>query len=424
MSDIDFTRGPYGEILPPPLVSGVDPDEALAQFVQAAERSGNPVTVPSRGQSRKGMINLAMLYAHQQNLKRALSDLSDDGVGDNADGQALYEKVVEDGELLSLRPLGLERLHFATFAPVLRHFEANRWRVGLPSSTLDKRGRTAVLEGEPGDVLEKAWALYVKWSAEESDQFGETVDKLLDAVPYSLNHAYWAGLLRGGQSAVVAQGVSVGWLGRHQTYRLTTQKGERIVEASSPERAARMAEALAQKARLEMIYPSASDVLDALLAEWALRSDGGAGDAPEPVQDAAGVWVIGDVRARWDGGGTIGIANRLAVLSHTARSDSRADSIGSLGIPRTPFGGATRNRGRWAYALLRDKGAARLVDVADSIGVANRGRQASEASRKSIGATALPPNLAQGLATADGQLALLVWAAMQLERTIKNGKES
>jgi hypothetical protein len=375
MSDIDFTRGPYGEILPPPLVSGVDPDEALAQFVQAAERSGNPVTVPSRGQSRKGMINLAMLYIHQQNLKRALSgDLPDDGVGDNADGQALYEKVVEDGEMLSLRPLGLERLHFATFAPVMRHFEANRWRVGLPSSTLDKRGRTAVIEGEPGAVLEKAWALYVKWSAEESEQFGETVDKLLDAVPYSLNHAYWAGLLRGGQSAVVAQEVSVGWLGRHQTYRLTTQKGDRIVEASSPERAARMAEALAQKAKLEMIYPSASDVVNALLAEWALlRSD----EATEPVQDMAGVWFIGDVRARWEGG------NRLAVLSHTARSDSR-------------------------YALLRDKGAAQLVDV-------------SEANRKSLGVTALPANLVQGLAKADGQLALLVWAALQLERTIKNG---
>ena len=376
MSDIDFTRGPYGEILPPPLVSGLDPDEALAQFVQAAEQSGNPVTVPSRGQSRKGMINLAMLYAHQQNLKRALSGLSDDGVGDNADGQALYEKVVEDGELLSLRPLGLERLHFTTFAPVLRHFEANRWRVGLPSSTLDKRGRTAVISGEPGEVLEKAWALYVKWSAEEGEQFGESVDKLLDAVPYSLNHAYWASLLRGGQSAVVAQGVSVGWLGRHQTYRLTTPKGERIVEASSPERAARMAESLAQKAKLEMIYPSTSDVLNALLAEWALRSD----EAPEPVQDMTGVWIIGDVRARWEGG------NRLAALSH-AKSDG----------------------GR--YALLREKGAAQLVDV-------------GEPSKKNLGVTALPPNLAQGMAKADGQLALLVWAAMQLERTIKNGKES
>jgi hypothetical protein len=196
---------------------------------------------------------------------------------------------------------------------------------------------------------------------------------LLDAVPYSLNHAYWAGLLRGGQSAVVAQGVSVGWLGRHQTYRLTTPKGERIVEASSPERAARMAESLAQKAKLEMIYPSTSDVLNALLAEWALRSD----EAPEPVQDMTGVWIIGDVRARWEGG------NRLAALSH-AKSDG----------------------GR--FALLREKGAAQLVDV-------------GEPSKKNLGVTALPPNLAQGMAKADGQLALLVWAAMQLERTIKNG---
>ena len=388
MSDIDFSRGPYGEILPPPLVSGVDPDEALAQFVQDAERSGNPVTVPSRGQSRKGMINLAMLYVHQQNLKRALSgELPDD-----PDGQALYDQVFEDGELLSLRPVGMESLHFATFAPVLRHLEGRPsppdsatskrglWRVGLPEeSPAMPKGRNALITGEPGEVLEKAWAMYVQWSTEESERFGETVEKLLDAIPYSLNHAYWAGLLRSGQAAVVAQGVSVGWLGRHQTYRLTTQKGERIVEASSPERAARMAEALAQKAKLEMIYPSASDVLAAIQAEWALlRSD----EALEPVQDKTGVWFIGDVRARWEGG-TIGVANRLAVLSHAALPDSR-------------------------YALMRDKGAAQLVEV-------------GEASRKSIGLTALPANLTQGMAEPAGQLALLVWAAMQLERTIKNG---
>src|SRR5690554_3010708 len=111
-----FNTGPYGEIFPPPLVSGLSPDEALGRLLQGAEKAGKPISsVPSRGESRRGMYNLAMLYVHQTNLARAIA-----GIIPDPEAEALRRAVIEEGQALSLRPLGMEKLWFTTFAPVAR----------------------------------------------------------------------------------------------------------------------------------------------------------------------------------------------------------------------------------------------------------------------------------------------------------------
>ena len=381
----DFKRGPYGEIFPSPLVSSGDEEEALAALARDAEQRGSPITMPSRGQSLKGMINQGMVRLHQLNLQRALRG----EMPDDPDAQALYQAVVVEGEPMSLRPLGLESLAFTTFAPVLRHLQDKLWRIGLPPAPnmagKPGQGRTEIIAAdEPGQALEKAWRLYVKWSNEESEQFGLIADKLLAAVPHSLYHDYWAGQLRSGQPAFIAPNVTIEWLGKHQTFRLTSPKGTRIFSVSGPERAARVAEAITRQAKIAPAYPAADDVLQSLKGTWADSH----GEPLEPAKDLSDVWHIGNVRARWDGwGATREKEKRIGVLSLDER--------------------------RYALTLMMDK---------DNAGASVQVSDASEGQAKTLGTTHLTPIMvSRWLTTYDGQMALLIWAALQIERTETNG---
>jgi len=352
----DFSRGPYNEILPPPLVGGVDEEEALAMLAQDAEARGQPISIPTRGQSRKGMYNLAMLFVHQQNLKRALQGQSDD-----PDGQALYEAVVKNGELLSLRPAGMESLFFFGFAPVFGRVAESQWRVGLP-----EHGQTAAVAGEAGAAIEAAWKVYVEWSKQEAERFAEIADRFLKAVPHALNHDYWAAQMRDDETraAQIADAVAVEWLGKHQSFRLTTPKGTRLFESSSPERAARIGEAVARQMKVEPQYPSPADMLRVFCAD---------GGAPRlRAIGAEGVWMLGhdQVRAKWEGGD-----KRLAVIADRRGVEPRS------------------------YALVLDKKS--IVEL----------REAG----KPIASIALPPNVAKFLSDPDSQAVVLWWAMQQLD---------
>ena len=363
MNDIGFSRGPDGEVFPPPLVSGVGPEEALALLEQDARVNGNRIThVPKRGQSRQGMYNLAMLYVHQRNLKLALAGR----LMDDADGRALYESIVEQGDPLSLRPIGMETLYFSTFAPVFRRIEEHRWRVGLPD-----RGRTASITGEAGEALERAWAMYIEWCQDESERFATAVDELLKTgnADQSLNHEYWEFLLRQGQ-VEIAHGVSVERMGKHSIYRLTTPRGQRIFKAGSPGRATRIAEAVARQAKADLRYPTAREVLGVLTTATGI---------PTPVQTGT-TWTIGEAEARWEDSG-----NRLVLI---ARGDSR-------------------------YALVRRRGAVFLV------------RRAGRSRKKTtLAQTALAPNVIQWLQQDTGRLVFLVWAVSRIEQAQAKGRRN
>ena len=69
---------------------------------------------------------------------------------------------VEAGELLSLRPLGMEHRAPQTYAPVLKRLAPERWQVGLPD-----HGRSTIIPAQAGEIIAKGQALYVQWQREE-----------------------------------------------------------------------------------------------------------------------------------------------------------------------------------------------------------------------------------------------------------------
>jgi hypothetical protein len=155
-----FARGQYGEILPPPLISSDDPDGLLRRFAAACAEAGNPLAIPNDPQARRGLLNMALVYFQQIAVAEALA-----GQRDDPDGRGLHAAVVGRGQPVSLRPLGMEGLDFATFAPVLRLADPEGWfwQVGVPG-----RGRTTVVQGEPGTAVREAQRLYGRWCEEEA----------------------------------------------------------------------------------------------------------------------------------------------------------------------------------------------------------------------------------------------------------------
>ena len=239
-------RGPYGEILPPPLVGGVAPEEALARLVADNAEMGVEVSVPGKGRALEGMYNVALVYVHQLRLREALAGR----LPDDPDAEALRRAVMEERELLSLRPPGLEHLVFTTFAPVLRHLGDGRWRVGLP----DHGQVEEFEEDDPGRAVERAQALYVAWSEADDDAFDREAKKALKASPRSLFHDFW---LAGFEETGVWErggGFRLTLLGRHNTMQLDTPRGSRIIKTGRL-RGVQLCDALARRAGVKPPYP-------------------------------------------------------------------------------------------------------------------------------------------------------------------------
>jgi len=154
---IELERGPYGEVLPPPLVAGMLPEETLETF--ARDLGTTTEAIPE--EVLEEMLNLSVVYVHQLRLQRAIAgELCDD-----PDARDLYRAVVDEGEPMSLCPLGQEGLVFSTFAPVLRRVEGDRWRVGL-----EGRGKTTEITASPDEALRQALGVFRAWREAERDE--------------------------------------------------------------------------------------------------------------------------------------------------------------------------------------------------------------------------------------------------------------
>ena len=255
---IGFERGHYGEIFPPPLVAGVDPDEALNKLAEDSAAMGSPITdMPTRGRSRQGMYNLALVYVHQLRLREAVAGQ----LQDDPDARDLYQAVVIGGEAMSLRPLGMEALVFSTFAPVLQRVGEDRWRIGV-----EGQGKTLVFNASLDEVIAQAQAAYVKLSDTDDNDWDDKTGKALKRVPRLLAHEYWAWRFhqdgvwdRGGGFHLTA-------LRGHGTVRLDLPNGSRILNTSRI-RAVHMTDALARRAKLEYPWPDPGDIIEWLTAQ-------------------------------------------------------------------------------------------------------------------------------------------------------------
>lgn len=164
--------GPHGEILPPPLTAGLDPDEALKEMV------GEELFEQMPAAERAAFYGDAAIYAHQKRLEQVFAGQTDGIEG----GAELYDAAMA-GATISLRPLGYERVQYRTFAPVLHRLPDGRWRVGLPGERLPgerlpserlpserSEGKTQVLDETDGRLAYlAARTLYVQWAEAEAE---------------------------------------------------------------------------------------------------------------------------------------------------------------------------------------------------------------------------------------------------------------
>jgi hypothetical protein len=160
--EIQFTRGPYGEIFPPPFLSHVTPDEAWKRYYAFNLSIGVKLSGPQSEAEKPIWYNYAAVYCHQTRLREVIGGTASDETPEEA---ALRAQVVEQGALLSIRPIGMEHRAPTTYAPVIRRLDANIWQFGLP-----EHGRVQVIEAQAGEIIEKAQHLYVQWQREEKGQ--------------------------------------------------------------------------------------------------------------------------------------------------------------------------------------------------------------------------------------------------------------
>ncbi len=156
---ITFQRGPYNEIMPPPLLDNVSPEEAWKRLYAFSLSKGHKLDKPETDEDRAVLYNMGGVFVHQMRLR--------DVIGGDAetDVEIALRDAVWDGERLSLRPLGLEGNNLETFAPVLERLGTNDWLVGVPGE-----GQIVPLEGvPPEDVVEQAQAIYVGWRKNERE---------------------------------------------------------------------------------------------------------------------------------------------------------------------------------------------------------------------------------------------------------------
>ena len=158
-TDIGFATGPYSEILPPPLLDGVDPEEALQEYYAFQLSHGHTIDKPRSEGEKKILVNFALILAHQLRLRKVVG-----GQGETDMEIALHEAVMA-GKPLSIRPLGRERSQRKTFAPVLARLEGDGWRLGLPG-----HGRVETFSAPAAQAVEQAQMKYVQWCDEEKEQ--------------------------------------------------------------------------------------------------------------------------------------------------------------------------------------------------------------------------------------------------------------
>lgn len=148
-----WAYGPYGEILPLPLVAGLNPDDVLREMM------GSEIFELTPPEERRMFYGEAAIYAHQKQLERTFAGET----GGDKDKEFLYQAILEE-KPLSLRPLGYERQYYSTFAPVWRRVGDGKWQVGIKLA-----GKVEVFEAETVKAAYlKARDIYVVWAEAEA----------------------------------------------------------------------------------------------------------------------------------------------------------------------------------------------------------------------------------------------------------------
>jgi hypothetical protein len=155
---IRFERGPYNEILPPPLIGDVSPEEAYKRLYAFSLSKGHKLDKPEMDEDRAVLYNLGGVFVHQMRLREVIGGKAESAV------EIALRDAVWRGERLSLRPLGLEDKVFKTFAPVLERLGMNDWLVGVPG----EEQVIPLMEVSTAVVVEKAQEIYVGWRNDES----------------------------------------------------------------------------------------------------------------------------------------------------------------------------------------------------------------------------------------------------------------
>lgn len=158
---LSFQRGPYGEIFPPPFLSHVTPEEAWKRYYAFNLSIGVKLSGPLNEAEKPLWYNYAAVFCHQTRLREVIGGSAPDETPE----EAALRTQVEQGELLSIRPIGMEHRAPKTYAPVIRRVDGNTWQFGLP-----ERGRVQVIEAQAAEIIEKAQHLYVQWQQEEKGQ--------------------------------------------------------------------------------------------------------------------------------------------------------------------------------------------------------------------------------------------------------------
>lgn len=166
---VAFATGKYGEILPPPLLAGVDPDEAFRNYYAFQLSHGHKIDMPKNEGEKKILYNFAMIWTHQMRLRKVIA-----GIGELTEVESALHDLVLAGNSMSIRPLGRERSSRKTFVPVLTHLGSetgdteHHWQLGQPG-----HGRVETFIAATGRAIETAQLMYVRWCDEER---GKTPD--------------------------------------------------------------------------------------------------------------------------------------------------------------------------------------------------------------------------------------------------------
>lgn len=161
MDEILFDRGPYDEILPPPLVAHLTFEEAWKEYMSFELLYKDTVPSDLFLEKLKGWTPDLIIHIHTWRIRQVIA-----GTAPNeTPTETQLRARVNRGELLSLRPLGAEHAKPTTFAPVLKRLGETSWQFGLPG-----HGRVEILEEEVDNIIEEAQHLYLRWRVLENPQ--------------------------------------------------------------------------------------------------------------------------------------------------------------------------------------------------------------------------------------------------------------
>ena len=156
---ITFKRGPYGEILPPPFLEGINPDTELDKLLDLLGEDESPELDEA---THHFYLAMAVQMAQARRLCEVLEGRwSIDPVAD-----ALCQAVMTNGEKLSLRALGTEDQTWNEFAPVFwvtrDAYYFPRWHFGL-----EEHGVSELLRADTAsEALAKAQRRYAELANE------------------------------------------------------------------------------------------------------------------------------------------------------------------------------------------------------------------------------------------------------------------